>query len=124
MMHMFPASENASTVHTSVGVVITSVAFVALVSGLCAFFVHQGCFHPPPPVTRPDPTTARAGFCSAVQSSRPWLSLTLIPPIVVCGIAAAARGRNQIVLASVVVVCLGLVALATLANTLTSSLTV
>ena len=52
---------------------------VAVTGALSAAAVHHGCFHSPPPVSVPDPGTARARYCSAVIPEQPWIMMVLLP---------------------------------------------
>lgn len=107
-----------------IGPVALSVIFIAVVSGICAFLTHQGCFHPGPPVSRPVLGTARAEYCDAINGAHPWLSLTIIP-CVVTGILAFILRRNvRWVLAVTLLVSLVVIANAAVANSLTYSVTI
>jgi hypothetical protein len=96
-----------------------AVAFVALVAGICAAYTHAGCFHPPPPVTRPVPSTPRAEYCDVVNSVSPWFSLTAIPVLVTAGLAFLMRHRPRVVAAIALVVSVLLITNAGVANSLT-----
>lgn len=68
---------------------------VAVAAGLGAVLFHGACFEPGPPVDRPMPGTPRAGFCSAAEATRPWLSMTL-GPIVAYLVAVALLRRRRL----------------------------
>jgi hypothetical protein len=52
-----------------------TACLLALAGLAAAAAVHTGCFHPPPPVTRPDPGTARGQYCRIIVPTHPWLSV-------------------------------------------------
>jgi hypothetical protein len=99
------------------------VILVALVALCCAWAVHEACFHPPPPVTRPDGGTPRGGYCDAINATRPWLSLTLGPTLVMALIALSARRLPWLVLAVAVIICVAMITNAIVAHNLVSALT-
>lgn len=103
--------------------VASVVILVALVALCCAWAVHQACFHPPPPVTRPDGGTPRGGYCDAVNATRPWLSLTLGPTLAMTLIALSGRRLPWLVLAMAAIICAVMIANAIIANNLVSALT-
>jgi len=74
--------------------VLGGLIVVALAAGLGAVVFHKACFDPGPPVGRPVPGSQRAGFCSAVESTDPWLSLTLGPILIYLLLVAALRQRR------------------------------
>jgi hypothetical protein len=107
----------------TIGAMAFAFCIVVIVGGISAAAVHNGCFHPPPPVTRPDPGTPRANYCNAVIRTRPWISLTLGPLLVVAVTGVVTRRRTAIVAVSLLICCI-VIACAIIANTLTASLTV
>jgi hypothetical protein len=112
------------TLRASARAVIWLACALALVGVVCAAAVHNGCFHPPPPVTRPDPATARGRFCAIVVPSHPWFSLTLGPTLVIVLIWLIARRRASVIAVGSLVLFLLLLTSAILANVLTFSATV
>jgi hypothetical protein len=103
---------------------VWTAAALALVGVACAAAVHTGCFHPPPPVTRPDPGTARGEYCGVIVPSHPWWSLTIGPPVVALVGAMLSRRRLSIVVVVSGTLLLLLMTNAILANVLTSAQTV
>jgi hypothetical protein len=99
-------------------------AGVAVVALACAAGVHQACFHPPPPVDRPDPGTPRGEYCAAVLPWHPWLSLTLGPCLLVIALWMALPRRRVLVVGLAVAVCVALIANAAVVNSLESALTI
>jgi hypothetical protein len=106
------------------GAVIVAVCLVGLVALACAYSVHVACFHPPPPVVRPDPTTARAGYCDAINATRPWISLTVVPILAMAILGFALRRWPWVIGTVAGLGCAALVANAIYANSLVSALTV
>jgi hypothetical protein len=97
---------------------------VAAVAVACAAAIHNGCFHPPPPVTRPDPGTPRGEYCKVVVFGKSWALLVLGPCSLVLLAAAVFRRASWLVVSFALVVCLILLANAVAANSLTSALTI
>lgn len=123
-MFMSNVSSADSASESSLAAILVPVAIVAVVAGLCAAFTHLGCFHPPPPVTRPDPSTPRGEYCSAINAARPWISLTAVPVLVTAALAFSAHRHPRLVALGTLLICLVLIANAGVANSLTSSLTI
>jgi hypothetical protein len=74
---------------------LVPLALVAGFGAMSALLVHVACTNPGPPVARPDPGTARAGYCGAVHGGALWLLLVVVP-VLVTGVAAVlARGRPR-----------------------------
>jgi hypothetical protein len=71
----------------------TLVAAVAAVGALSALLVRSACVDPGPPLARPEPGTARAGYCGVVHGVWLWLLLLVAPVVVTAAAAALARGR-------------------------------
>jgi hypothetical protein len=71
----------------------TLVVAVAAVGALSAVLVHAACVDPGPPIARPEPGTARAGYCGVVHGVWLWLLLLVAPVVVTAAAAALARGR-------------------------------
>jgi hypothetical protein len=69
------------------------VGIVAAVGALSALLVHSACVDPGPPVARPEPGTARAGYCAVMHGAPLWLLLLAAPVVVTALTAAFARGR-------------------------------
>jgi hypothetical protein len=91
-------------------------------SVFCAALVHHGCFDINQTFPTPIPITARAGYCDAINSATPWVSLTLVPTGLVAVLSWLNRSHPRRVALSAFVVCLLLVANATVANSLTYSI--
>jgi len=123
-MFMSNVSGADSARESSLAAILVPVIAVAIVAGLCAAFTHLGCFHPPPPVTRPDPSTPRGEYCSVLNATRPWISLTAVPVLVMAALAFGARRHPRFVALGALLICLLLIANAGVANSLTSSLTI
>jgi hypothetical protein len=68
------------------------VGIVAAVGALSALLVHSACVDPGPPVARPEPGTARAGYCAVMHGAPLWLLLLVAPVVVTALTAAFARG--------------------------------
>jgi hypothetical protein len=69
------------------------VTMVAAVGALGAVLVHAACVDPGPPVARPEPGTARAGYCGVMHGAWLWLLLLVAPVVVTAAAAALGRGR-------------------------------
>ncbi len=108
----------------TLALVLVPVLIVAAVATLAAALEHEACFHPGPPVTRPEPSTARGEYCDAVNSATPWLSLTLGPVLLIAALAYLARRSPTVVAALTLAVCVLLLANAAVANSLAYSLTI
>ncbi|TML01569.1 MAG: hypothetical protein E6G41_16430 [Actinobacteria bacterium] len=52
------------------------MAIVVAMGAISALLVRSACVDPGPPVARPEPGTARAGYCGVVHG--PWLWLLLL----------------------------------------------
>jgi hypothetical protein len=103
---------------------ILLIAVVALVGAISAAASHNACFHPPPPVTRPDPGTPRGEYCGVLTPLHPWLALTIAPALLVAVLWLAAGRRLVPVVTLTLVLCVGLAANAIIVNNLTSALTI
>jgi hypothetical protein len=80
------------------------VFIVALVSIGSAAGVHDACVNPGPPVARPEPGTARAGYCAATHAvDARWLLLAVAPALLALLAIAVVRRRSM---ASLVVAAL------------------
>jgi hypothetical protein len=55
-------------------------AAVAVAAAAAAVSVHSACFEAFP-FEPPVPGTTRAGYCDALNSTHPWLSLAIVPSI-------------------------------------------
>jgi hypothetical protein len=97
---------------------------VAGVGAACAAAVHNGCFHPPPPVSLPDPPSPRGKYCATALSLSPWAWLTVGPSVLLLLAGVLAGRRVRLVLGLAILLCVILVANAYAANSLTSALTV
>jgi hypothetical protein len=100
------------------------VAATALIGAVCALFTRHGCLHPGPPVSAPEPGTARAGFCSAVGGGSPWLLMVLAPCAIVGMAALAWRGSPRGLFLMAITVWVAQIAVAGIANSLTYSVTI
>jgi hypothetical protein len=96
---------------------------VGVFGGYCSVLVHDACFHPPPPVSLPEPGTPRNHYCSAVVPEKPWILMVIAPCAIVLltGLVVPRKGVAFIV---AVVLCVVLVANAIVANDLTSATSV
>jgi hypothetical protein len=70
-----------------------AATLVAAVGALSALLVHSACVDPGPPVARPEPGTARAGYCGVAHGVSLWLLLLVAPVVVTAAAAALGRGR-------------------------------
>jgi hypothetical protein len=77
----------------SPSVAASVIGVVAAVGALSALLVHSACVDPGPPVARPEPGTARAGYCGVLHGVWPWLLLFAAPVAVTVITATLARGR-------------------------------
>lgn len=68
------------------------VAVVAAFGIMSALLVHSACVDPGPPVARPEPGTARAGYCGVVHGGVLWLLLVIVPVFATGAAAMLARG--------------------------------
>lgn len=100
------------------------IGATAVIGIICALFVRHGCLHPGPPVSTPEPSTARAGFCSALNGGTPWLLLVAVPCTAAGAIAFLGWPHPRTTAAGVLVVWLLLVTVAGLANSLSYSVTI
>jgi hypothetical protein len=71
------------------------VGIVAAVGALSAVLIQSACVNPGPPVARPEPGTARAGYCAVMHGAQLWLLLLVAPVIVSALTATLARGRAR-----------------------------
>lgn len=105
----------------TVGVCLTGMAVVSV---LGAFAVHQGCYHPPPPVVTPDPGTARGEYCACVESLHLWPFLIGVP-MVLTGLALLLSWRHvRIALALTALIATAVLVNAFVANQLESAFTI
>lgn len=118
------AAEEKTRKPTPLTLVLVPVILVALLALLTATIEHKACFHPGPPVDRPEPSTPRGEYCSAVNSADPWVSLTAAPVAVMAALALMARRSPWLVGALTFAVCAALIANAIVASSLTYSLTI
>jgi hypothetical protein len=97
-----------------------------LICALGALLVRHGCLHPPPPVDRPEPGTARAGYCAAVSGHAPWLLFVAVPiaMLTLWLMTPAARRRPASGWLLVAVWTVAILAAAAFANALTSAHTI
>jgi hypothetical protein len=102
---------------------VLSVLLVAFVALCCAYSVHLACFDPPPPVTRPDSSTPRGGYCDAIETTRPWISLTVVPTLAMAILAFALRRRPWALSAIAGLGSAAMIANAIYAHSLVSALT-
>jgi hypothetical protein len=106
-----------------IALVIIPVVLVAIVALLTATLEHQACFHPGPPVDRPEAATPRGEYCSALNSAAPWVTLTVVPMAVMAVLAFATRRWPWLIATLTLLLCAALIANAVVANSLTYSLT-
>ena len=64
------------------------------------------------------------GYCDAINATRPWLSLTFGPTLVMTLVALWARRLPWLVVGFALLMCGALIANATVANSLVSALTI
>jgi hypothetical protein len=101
--------------------VIGGVAIVAVAS---AAALHQACFHPPPPVDRPDPGTPRGEYCAAILPWHPWVSLTVGPCVLLAALRLALPRRRTVTVGFALLLCVVLIANAAIVNSLQSAFTI
>jgi len=94
------------------------VCLVALVAAISAYSVHVACFEPPIPYSRPAPGSPRAGYCDALQTARPWISLIVLPCLVMLAGGLLSRRRRRVAMALAVLICVVVAANAVVANNL------
>jgi hypothetical protein len=75
------------------GATLALVALVAFVSVVSALIVHSACTDPGPPVSRPEPGTARAGYCATADDG--VLRAVIVTAAVVAVALAAAPLRRR-----------------------------
>jgi hypothetical protein len=97
---------------------------VALVAVACAAAVHTACFHPPPPVSRPEGGTPRGDYCAAIDPWRPWISLTVGPCLLVAALWLGFSRHRLMVVGFAVALCVALCINAGIANQLVFSYTI
>lgn len=102
----------------------SAIVLIAIVSVAAAAGVHHACFHPPPPVTLPDPGTARGKYCSAVLPTHPWLSLTLAPTLLAGLLSWPLRRHFWLLGALVLLIGTAVVVNAVIANGLNAAQTI
>lgn len=73
---------------------------------------------------RPEASTARGEYCSALKSAAPWFTLTVAPVAVMSVLAFAARRFPWLVASLTLVVCAALIANAVVANSPTYSFSI
>lgn len=76
------------------GTVVLMAAVVGIVAVACALNIHGACTNPGPPVRAPEPGTARADVCAAVDTAGYVLLPVLVPVLLVLA-GAAACGRRR-----------------------------
>jgi hypothetical protein len=86
-------SQTVSTPRTTAAAALVGV--VAAIGTLSALLVRSACVNPGPPVARPEPGTARAGFCGVMHGATLWLLRLAAPMLVTTGAALLARGRPR-----------------------------
>ncbi|MGZ8632865.1 MAG: hypothetical protein ACXWZZ_03290 [Solirubrobacteraceae bacterium] len=96
--------------------ILALAAFAACVAVICALAVHHACTDPGPPVSRPEPGTARAGDCATVDAGA-LRALIVIPAVTVVAAAAVALRRRP----WWAVIVTGLVAVALMASAIVAS---
>jgi hypothetical protein len=75
-------------------VILVSVAAVVLAAVISAVSLHESCFDPLNGIAD---SSQRAGYCSAVEPTHPWLSLMVLPILVMFGTAFALSSRKWLV---------------------------
>lgn len=101
-------------------VLIILLILVGAIAAVSALEVHKACFEAFP-FAKPEDGTPRADYCSVLSKSRPWLSLTLLPLMLMAAaglvVLRTTEKRWPLILLAVVVV-LGVVGNAVIANQL------
>jgi hypothetical protein len=100
---------------------VGATVFIGIV---CVLLTRHGCLHPGPPVSVPDPGTARAGFCSAIGGEVPWLLVLGAPCAIVAASALFWRGSHRGLLLIAILVWIAQIGVAGAANSLAYSLTI
>jgi hypothetical protein len=103
---------------------IGALAALLVVGLACAGSVDRSCHHAGPPVSVPDPGTARAGFCSAVQGHVAWPLLALVPVVLGALALVLLRRSPRGSLAATLVLVAAAVAVAVVAAALPHALTI
>ncbi len=88
-------------------VILVSVASVALAAVIGAVSLHESCFDPMNGVAAGG--AQRAGYCSAVEPTHPWLSLMVLPVLVMLGTAVAFSSRKWLVYSVAAVLTVALI---------------
>jgi hypothetical protein len=104
--------------------VLVAVGVVAVCAAICAAVVHAACFHPPPPVTRPEPGTPRGEYCRAVLPWKPWVSFTLGPVALMAVGGSLGRRRAWVLAMMTLLICGVLIANASVADSLEFAYTI
>jgi hypothetical protein len=86
-------SQTGSTPRSAAATIL--VGIVAAIGTLSALLVRSACVNPGPPVARPEPGTARAGYCGVMRGASLWLLLLAAPVLVTVAAAVLARGRPR-----------------------------
>ena len=89
---------------------VIALGMVAAAAAFSAWAVHVACFDTASPMGPPEVTTPRAGYCDAINSMHPWLSLTILPCLAMALLGYALRRRPWIVLLIGALICAALVA--------------
>lgn len=110
--------DRLATREAQIAGVLVAVGVVAVCAAICAAVVHAACFHPPPPVTRPEPGTPRGEYCEAVVRWKPWVSLTLGPVALMVVAGSLGRRRAWVLAIMALVICGVLIANATVVDSL------
>ena len=100
-------------------VLTMGVLCIMLIAVICAAIVHNGCFHPGPPQSRPERGTARAGYCDAISAWKPWLSLTLAPILGMAAVGWVVRRHSWLIWSVTLLIGCLVAANAIVANSLT-----
>jgi hypothetical protein len=88
-------------------VVLVSITGVALAAVVCAVSLHESCFEPIGGA--PDGGTPRAGYCDAVGPTHPWLTLMVLPVLVVIGVNVAFPARKRLIYSVALLIAIALV---------------
>ena len=98
--------------------VVLPTVFIGVWSVFSAALLHHGCFDISATTSQPFPTTPRAGYCDSVNAATPWLTLTIVPTVLMGLIAWLGRSHPRRVTAAAFALSLLLIANAAVANSL------
>jgi hypothetical protein len=88
-------------------VILVSVTGVALAAVVGTVALHEACFDPIG--GQPGTGTPRGSYCEAVDPTHPWLTLMVLPILVIVGVNLAFPTRKRLVYAFAVLLAIALV---------------